>query len=98
MSAEPISHENTTHELVQAEPTEGLAGVLQQLCERGSLARAGEGETRTQPVEHFVQKYLDAQLETVSCLKYWEKQDKSPGLHKVDKALCRLARYGIISK
>ena len=58
---------------MHAEPAEGLAGVLQQLRDRGSQARAGEGEERTQPEEHFIQNYLNAQLETVSCLKHWEK-------------------------
>ena len=65
VSAEPVSHDNTTHEIVQAEPTEGLAGVLQQLRERGSLARAEEGEGRTQAEEYYIQKYLDAQLENI---------------------------------
>ena len=98
MSAEPVSHDNTTHEIVQAEPTEGLAGVLQQLRERGSLARAEEGEGRTQAEEYYIQKYLDAQLENVYfyCLKYWEKKEKTPGLHKVEKPLCRLARYDVL--
>ena len=95
VSAEPVSHDNTTHEIVQAQPTEGLAGVLQQLRERGSLARAEEGEGRTQAEEYYIQKYLDAQLENVYCLKYWEKKENTPGLHKVDKALCRLARYDV---
>ena len=88
-----VSTELVSHEIVQAEPTEGLAGVLQQLPERGSLARAEEREGRTQAEEFYIQKYLDAQLENVYCLKYWEKREKTSGLHKVDNALCRLARY-----
>ena len=96
VSAEPVSNENSGNELMHAEPAEGLAGVLQQLRDRGSQARAGEGEERTQPEEHFIQKYLNAQLETVSCLKHWEKVERTPGLHKVDRALCRLARYDFL--
>ena len=81
---------------MHAEPAEGLAGVLQQLRDRGSQARAGEGEERTQPEEHFIQKYLNAQLKTVPCLKHRETVERTPGLHKVDRALCRLARYDFL--
>ena len=63
---------------------QGLEGVLQELRRTGCQAR-GVGDNE-------IKKYLTSELETVACLKYWEKQEKEFGNHKIRGALCRLAR------
>ena len=89
----PSSPESPDEEL-QEVPTDGLAGVLEQLRQRGSQTRGVDGNVDgTQLNEEFyIKEYLDAKLETVSCLKYWEKRELEVGNHPVRTALCRLAR------
>ena len=87
VAAEPASHENSAEpDAIQEVPARGLAGALEQLRQQGSQSRMGDDE------EHCIKVYLEAKLEQVSCLKYWEKQHKEFGTHKVNEALCRLAR------
>ena len=75
------------------EPLQGLADALSQIRERGCQERGG-GETDTaNREEHYLQMYLNDELQSVSCLKYWQKQDNDFGNHKVNGALCRLARF-----
>ena len=75
-------------------PTSGLAGVLEQLRQRGSQSRGVEGAVVVNQLseESCVREYLDAKLESVSCLKYWERRENEVGNHPVRTALCRLAR------
>ena len=82
-------------------PASGLAGVLQQLRQKGSQARVldGGGVDGNQADEAFyIKDYFDSKLETVACLKYWEQQEKDMGSHRVKAALCRLARYIVVMK
>jgi hypothetical protein len=74
------------------EPLQGLADALSQIRERGG----GETDTANRE-EHYLQLYLNDELQSVSCLKYWQKQDKNFGNHKVKGALCRLARFDFFS-
>lgn len=82
-------------EELQEVPAGGLAGVLEQLRQRGTQSRGVDGvEAGIQDNEAFyIKEYLDAKLETVSCLRYWEKRENEVGAHPVRAALCRLARY-----
>ena len=98
VNAGPVSRRNSDGPDVQPEvqhvqPLQGLAGALSQIQERGCQERgAGEADT-TNREEHYLQMYLNDELQSVSCLKYWQKQDKDFGSHKVKGALCRLARF-----
>ena len=94
VAAEPVSHENSAEQdAIQEVPARGLAGALEQLRQQGSQSRMGDDEGgSTSTEEHCIKEYLEAKLEQVSCLKYWEKQHKEFGSHKVKEALCRLAR------
>ena len=40
----------------------------------------------------MLKKYLNSPLETISCLKYWERQEEHHKDKKVTSALCRLAK------
>ena len=62
--------------------------------QRGSQARGVEGAGVVNQLneESCVSEYLDAKLESVSCLKYWERRENEVGNHPVRTALCRLAR------
>ena len=97
--SQPIPTQTTDEvseqDLYHAQPTEGLAGVFQQLRERGGQERGGGRQAETEEVH--LQKYLDSKLETVACLKYWETQEKEFGVNPIRAALCRLARYFYIS-
>ena len=75
------------------EPLQGLADALSQIRERGCQERGGEETDTANREEHYLQMYLNDELQSVSCLKYWQKQDKDFGNHKVKGALCRLARF-----
>ena len=94
---EPLSQQGSASEdseVFQEVPSGRLAGVLEQLRQQGSQARmTDDSGGHHGNEEHYLQEYLDTKLETVSCLKYWENQDKEYGAHKVKGALCRLARY-----
>ena len=70
---------------------QGLEGVLQELRRTGCQAR-GVGDNEVRDEEYYIKKYLTSELETVACLKYWEKQEKEFGNHKIRGALCQLAR------
>ena len=72
---------------VQRKPVEGLAAAFQHLKDRS------QPTTGQEDVEVQVKRYLNSPLETVSCLKYWEKQAKEAGNNKFKAALCRLARF-----
>ena len=91
----PLPDNPEVEEELQEVPAGGLAGVLEQLRQRGAQFRGIDGvEAGIQTNEEFyVKEYLDAQLETVSCLRYWEKREHEVGAHPVRTALCRLARY-----
>ena len=52
----------------------------------------GAGVVNQLNEESCVREYLDAKLESVSCLKYWERRENEVGNHPVRTALCRLAR------
>jgi hypothetical protein len=96
VASEPASQQSSAteeREGVQEVPAGGLAGVLAQLRQQGSQARMGDDSGSQANEEHYLKEYLDTKLEEVSCLKYWEKQDREFGSHKVKGALCRLARY-----
>ena len=96
VASEPASQQSSAteeREGVQEVPAGGLAGVLAQLRQQGSQARMGDDSGSQANEEHYLKEYLDTKLEEVSCLKYWEKQDREFGSHKVKSALCRLARY-----
>ena len=102
VDATPSSRDNSVGEEDVIEvPASGLAGVLQQLRQKGSQARVldGGGVDGNQADEAFyIKDYLDSKLETVACLKYWEQQEKDMGSHRVKAALCRLARYIVVMK
>ena len=49
---------------------EGLAAAFHHLKERNKIL---EGRTNAEETE--LRKYLNSPLETVSCLKYWERQE-----------------------
>ena len=90
VEASPVSHDNTTEDqdvLVEA-PIGGLAGALEQLRQKGGL-RAEGIENGDQEEESCIKEYLDSKLESISCLKYWEKCDLDFGSHRVKGALCR---------
>ena len=77
---------------VETLPLTGLAGVLDKLRQQGAQDRAldvGEGGDK---VESHLKEYFESKHETVSCLKYWEKQELEFGSHGVNGAMCRLAR------
>ena len=74
---------------VQQHAARGLEGVL--LRRTGCQAR-GVGDNEIRDEEYYIKKYLTSELETVACLKYWERQEKEFGNHKIKGALCRLAR------
>lgn len=95
VDATPVSHDNSAVEqdVVQEAPVGGLAGVLEQLRQRGGHLRTEDEQDVRHQVDFCIKEYLDSKLESVSCLKYWEKQDLEFGSHKVKGALCRLARY-----
>lgn len=94
VSSDPASRHNSgqDQDVVLEQAADGLAGVFQQLRQRGGQERVGETD-REQNEEYHLQKYLESELETVACLKYWEKQEKEFSNHKFRGALCRLARY-----
>ena len=96
IDADPTSQQNSGEEQdIVPEPAQGLAGVFQQLRQRGGQ---GQGEaTNTETEEDCLKKYLDAELETVACLKYWEKQEREDN-NKIKSALCRLARFVLYTK
>lgn len=96
IDADPTSQQNSGEEQdIVPEPAQGLAGVFQQLRQRGGQ---GQGEaTNTETEEDCLKKYLDAELETVACLKYWEKQERED-INKIKSALCRLARFVLYTK
>ena len=101
MSAGPASRGNSAGNVAEPEVQQvhqlgGLAGALHQLREQGCQERGGGQAAAANTEEHYLQMYLNEELETVSCLKYWEKQDRDFGGHKVKGALCRLARFGLI--
>ena len=73
----------------------GLAGALEQLRQKGGL-RAESIENGDQEEESCIKEYLDSKLESISCLKYWEKCDLDFGSHRAKGALCRLARFVLI--
>ena len=52
----------------------------------------GAGVVNQLNEESCVREYLDAKLESVSCLKYWERRENEMGNHPVRTALYRLAR------
>ena len=83
------------NEEVQVQPAAGLAGIFQQLREKGGNPQGPEGDIggHHQSEEFFLQEYLNSKLETVSCLKHWETVDKECGNHRVKGAICRLARF-----
>ena len=76
-------------------PIGGLAGALEQLRQKGGL-RAESIENVDQEEESCIKEYLDSRLESVSCLKYWEKYDLEFGSHRVKGALSRLARFVLV--
>lgn len=84
-------------DIQHVQPAGALAGVLYQLSQRGSQDRSGGQAATYDMEEHFLQMYLNEKLETVSCLKFWEKQDHEYRTHKFKGALCRLARYKLSS-
>ena len=97
VEASPVSHENTTVDqdvLVEA-PIGRLASVLEQLRQKGGQ-RAESIENGDQEEESCIKENLDSKLESVSCLKYWEKFDLEFGSHRVKEALCRLARFVLV--
>ena len=74
----------------QTLPLTGLAGVLDKLRQQGNQHRAlVDGVDK---VESHLKEYFESKLETVSCLKYWEKQELEFGSHGVNGAMCKLAR------
>ena len=87
----PVLNSGSDQDLVLDQPADGLAGVFQLLRGRGGQGRGGERQAETEEIH--LQKYLDSELETVACLKYWENQEKEFGSNKMRAALCRLARY-----
>ena len=96
-TAGPPSRRNTAQPDVQPEvqvlPVQGLAGILQQLRQQGCQERGVGEQDGTNREEFYLQKYLADELESVACLKYWEKQEREFGDHKIKGALCRLARF-----
>ena len=76
---------------VQVHAAQGLEGVLQELRRTGGQAR-GVGDDEIRDEEYYIKKYLTSELETVACLKFWERQEKEFGNHKIKGALCQLAR------
>jgi hypothetical protein len=97
VEASPVSHDNTAEDqdvLVEV-PIGGLAGALEQLRQKGGL-RAEGIENGDQEEESCIKEYLDSKLESVSCLKYWEKCDLDFGSHRVKGAFCRLARFVLV--
>lgn len=69
---------------VQRKPVEGLAAAFQHLKDRSQPTPGQED------VEEQVKRYLNSPLETVSCLKYWERQE-SQNKNKTIQAMCQLA-------
>lgn len=96
VSAEPVSRHHSGHQqdVEQVQPPGGLAGVFEQLRQKGTeQRRAGGDQVNHQNEEYYLNEYLNSKLETVACLKYWENQEKEAGSNKIKKALSRLARY-----
>ena len=91
VEAEPTSHHNSGGEqdCTPEQPALGLAGVFQQLRQRGGPGQGSSSETE----ETCIKKYLDSELETVACLKYWESQATEAANNKFKAAFCRLARF-----
>ena len=77
---------------VQTLPLTGLAGVLDRLRQQGSQQSAPDVDESGDKVERHLKEYFESKLETVSCLKYWEKQELEFESHGVNGAMCRLAR------
>ena len=97
-AAGPPSRRNTAQpdaqpEVQQVLPVQGLAGILHQLRQQGCQERGVGEQDGTNREEFYLQKYLADELESVSCLKYWEKQEREFGNHKIKGALSRLARF-----
>lgn len=80
----PCSSNNSGQEVDHRKPIEGLAAAFQHLKER---SKPFEGQD---DVEEQVKNYLNSPLETVCCLKYWERQE-SQNKNKTIQALCRVA-------
>jgi hypothetical protein len=76
-------------------PVGGLAGALEHLRQQGGLG-AERIENCGQEEESIIKEYLDSKLDSVACLKYWEKFDLDFGSHQVKGALCRLARFVLV--
>ena len=95
VDATPVSLDNSAagQDVLQEAPVGGLAGVLEQLRQKGGHLRTEDDQDGRHHVEFCIKEYFDSKLESVSCLKYWEKQDLEFGSHRVKGALCRLARY-----
>lgn len=95
MDAEPTLGQNSEDEdteVLEVAPVGGLAGVLDKLRQQGQ-ARMEVDERGNHGSEEFhIREYLEARLETVACLKYWERLELDFGAHKVKAALCRLAK------
>ena len=93
VEAEPTSHHNSGGEqdFTPEQPALGLASVFQQLRKRGGHGQGEETSNETE--ETSIKKYLDSELETVACLKYWEKQATEALNNKFKAAFCRLARF-----
>ena len=93
-----IAEPQAQPDVQEVQPVEGLAGALNQIRQRGDQDRNGAEAAAADMEENCIQMYLNAELESVSCLKYWEKQDKEFGYQKFKGALCRLAIQVISSK
>ena len=79
----PLSRTSSGPE-VQRKPVEGLAAAFQHLKDRSQPTPGQED------VEEQVKRYLNSPLETVSCLKYWERQE-SQDKNKTIQTVCQLA-------
>ena len=86
VQAEPTSHHNSGGEQDFTPEQPAL-----RLRQRGGHGQGEETSNETE--ETSIKKYLDSELETVACLKYWEKQATEALNNKFKAAFCRLARF-----